>query len=334
MEKIAEKESMPLVSIIIPVYNGANFLSQAIDSALAQTYSNIEILVINDGSIDHGATHAVAEKYGNRVRYFEKKNGGVASALNLGIEKMKGKYFSWLSHDDLYTKDKVEKQVQALSLWAPNDRKKTIIYSDFSVFTTDHEDPIPMRIREVAPNEFRCWITMESGLHGCTLLIPKEAFTEVGTFNESLRTTQDYELWFRMAAQYQFVHIPELLVMARSHAEQGSLIMSTLAVTEGNALLSGFVTSLTLEELAYASDRSLAVAYARISLSIFYRGLWAAGWTASRLSFSHLESSNFFDFLIVFNSIFVGVLKYFFVGPIRQLMPAYVRASLKRRFSS
>ncbi|MDD4547058.1 MAG: glycosyltransferase family A protein, partial [Oscillospiraceae bacterium] len=92
----------PLVSIVIPVYNGSNYLAEAVDSALAQTYKNIEIVVVNDGSNDEGATEKVAKSYGDKIRYFSKENGGVSSALNLGIENMKGDYFSWLSHDDLY----------------------------------------------------------------------------------------------------------------------------------------------------------------------------------------------------------------------------------------
>ena len=89
----------PMVSIIIPVYNGANYLREAIDSALAQTYSNFEVIVVNDGSNDGGETDRIATSYGEKIRYFRKENGGVASALNMGIKHMKGDYFSWLSHD-------------------------------------------------------------------------------------------------------------------------------------------------------------------------------------------------------------------------------------------
>ena len=71
--------SQPLVSIVIPVYNGSNYLAEAIDSALAQTYPHCEVVVINDGSADGGATEAVALQYGHRIRYFAKENGGVAS---------------------------------------------------------------------------------------------------------------------------------------------------------------------------------------------------------------------------------------------------------------
>ena len=75
----------PLISIVIPVYNGSNFLREAIDSALAQTYKNIEIIVVNDGSADDGETERIALSYGDKIRYFKKENGGVSSALNYGI---------------------------------------------------------------------------------------------------------------------------------------------------------------------------------------------------------------------------------------------------------
>jgi len=101
----------PFVSIVIPVYNGAKYLSDAIESAINQTYPNIEILVINDGSQDNNATDKVARAYGNKINYYTKENGGVASALNLGISKMKGEYFSWLSHDDWYLPDKIRKEI-------------------------------------------------------------------------------------------------------------------------------------------------------------------------------------------------------------------------------
>ena len=105
-------EFQPLVSIVIPVYNGSNYMREAIDSALAQTYERVEVIVVNDGSTDD--TEQIALSYGERIRYFRKENGGVSSALNLGIKEMKGEYFSWLSHDDVYTPDKIEVQIDAL----------------------------------------------------------------------------------------------------------------------------------------------------------------------------------------------------------------------------
>lgn len=85
-----QDKNQPLVSIVMPVYNGGDYLKEAIDSALAQTYNNIEIIIVNDGSDDGGITEKIALSYGERVRYFRKKNGGVATALNLGIRNMRG----------------------------------------------------------------------------------------------------------------------------------------------------------------------------------------------------------------------------------------------------
>ena len=120
---------MPKVSIVIPVYNGADYLADAIDSALAQDYDNKEIIVVNDGSTDDGATEAIVSDYGTKLRYFFKPNGHVASALNYAIERMTGEYFSWLSHDDLYFPNKVSAQVAQLA----GEPTNTIIYSDFEV---------------------------------------------------------------------------------------------------------------------------------------------------------------------------------------------------------
>ena len=86
----------PKVSIVIPVYNGEDYVNEAIDSALAQTYENCEVIVVNDGSTDN--TEAIVKTYGNKIRYFSKENGGVSSALNVGIEHMEGEYFQYLPH--------------------------------------------------------------------------------------------------------------------------------------------------------------------------------------------------------------------------------------------
>ena len=94
------------VTIMIPVYNGSNYLKEAIESALAQTYKNKEVVVVNDGSTDDGKTAAIAKSFGNKIKYYEKENGGVSTALNLGIKKATGDYICWLSHDDLYYQNK------------------------------------------------------------------------------------------------------------------------------------------------------------------------------------------------------------------------------------
>lgn len=103
-------------------------MKEAIDSALNQTYPNCEVIVVNDGSNDNGATEKIALSYGDRIRYIKKENGGVATAVNRGIKEMKGEYFSWLSHDDYYYPQKIEKQIEAIE---KSGDKTAIAHSNF-----------------------------------------------------------------------------------------------------------------------------------------------------------------------------------------------------------
>lgn len=236
----------PKVSIIIPVYNGANFLKEAIDSALAQTYENIEIVVINDGSNDKGATEKIAKSYGDKIRYFAKENGGVATALNLGIKKMTGEYFSWLSHDDLYYPNKIEKQVNFLRA-AKN--QKVVLYSNYALLVEGRITPV-INHHEMLSRKKK-YSLLRGSVNGITLLIPKTILVEMGIFKEDLRCTQDYEYWVRIQKKYDFVHTEDILSVTRIHGKQDSAV-SPLVVSEGNALWINMIKSLPNEEkIAY-----------------------------------------------------------------------------------
>ena len=229
MNKI--ENNNPLVSIVIPVYNGEKYLKFAIDSALAQTYKNIEILVVDDGSSD--GTEEIAKSYGNKIRYIKKKNGGVSSALNLALEKMHGDYFSWLSHDDTYEPNKVETEVKFL---IDNNYigKKVIVFSDYSLINTKG-DVIGKSIKphqEIIDKPE--YILIKGHINGLSLLIPKEAFDTYGGFDTELLCIQDYVKWKEMAKTYKFIHIPEILVSTRWHAAQVTNT-SPLVMTDGNA---------------------------------------------------------------------------------------------------
>ncbi len=317
----------PKVSIIIPVYNGANYLKEAIDSALAQSYHNIEVLVINDGSNDNGETEKIALSYGEKIRFFNKaSNDGVASALNVALREMTGDYFSWLSHDDLYTEDKISKQIDFLfKLNCAN----TVIYSDYSAFTTDAHNCTIMKMKNISPENFRFWITFQNALHGCTLLIPTSAFLVCGTFNEKLLTTQDYDLWFRIAEYYKFIHLPEPLVKARHHIQQGTHTMAKTALYECNKLLAHFTKNLSLHEVQQGGGCSPCLAYAQLASSMWYRGYFPAGWTAACLSIQHSVNVKFREIILSQCILMQGVFLHFIVKPIRKFLPSYIRLKLK-----
>lgn len=266
----------PKVSIIIPVYNGSNFMKCAIDCALAQTYENTEIIVVNDGSNDDGKTEAIALSYGDQIRYFSKPNGGVSSALNYGILKMTGAYFAWLSHDDAYTPTRI---ADAVALLARHD----LLGKKYVGFTGGYvADAGGTKIKDLRhsfePNRIyssyeAMGVMVANGtLYGCNLLIPREAFDEAGLFDESLRYSQDTLMWYRIfLAGYGLVSDDLPNVMSRMHGNQVShlrrdlfshdalviakLLAEPLAQADGiGALLNRYIKRLTRYECTEAID--------------------------------------------------------------------------------
>jgi glycosyltransferase involved in cell wall biosynthesis len=245
----------PKVSIVIPVYNGGNFMREAIDSALGQTYSNIEVIVVNDGSADDGETEAIALSYGERIRYFSKPNGGVATALNYGVEKMTGEYFSWLSHDDVYAPEKIQAQIQLLS---GLEDKTTLVSSAFTIIDTQGKELYRTYFhQEFTKDQLRrpLFALLRGCVNGCALLIHRSHFERVGLFDVRLPTTQDFDLWFRMMRGKPMVFHEGHLLKSRSHEDQDSKKKLAAHVSECNALWIGFMKTLTEEEMCEI-DRS------------------------------------------------------------------------------
>lgn len=212
----------PMVSIIIPVYNGSNYLKEAIDSALSQTYTNCEILVINDGSDDYGATENVALSYGNRVRYYKKENGGVASALNYGIQRMQGEYFAWLSHDDFYYPEKIQAEVEAVLDCGDKTRLVQCEYEFYDQHTKVYTQTNFSKDYAAEQITNSIFSVLQFQIHACSALIHRSHFERVGLFDESIRTVQDIEMWFRLFRNQRSVFVPRILYMVREHNEAGN----------------------------------------------------------------------------------------------------------------
>lgn len=219
----------PLVSIVIPLYNGSNYVAQAIDCALAQTYPNIEVIVVNDGSSDHGAGRDICLSYGDKIRYFEKENGGCSSALNFGIKEAKGAFISWLSHDDLYDPNKVETQIGYYEKYDLNPR--TTLVSNPGRLINENADPIyrPNRVKRqrLDSREMFAYILFGIGFHGCGLLIPK-AFFEMGlSFREDMRFVLDWNLWQKIAISGAQVYVDQTIIFSnRIHSQQVTVIQA------------------------------------------------------------------------------------------------------------
>lgn len=226
----------PLVSIVIPLYNGANYVEEALTCAIAQTYPNIEIIVVNDGSTDGGAGRAICERYAGRILYFEKENGGCASALNYGIRRARGEFISWLSHDDLYLPEKIEKQLALYEKYAL-DAENTIVSSGGMLIDAEGKRIAHPKRRAhghfPARRAFRHILTVCP--NGCGLLIPRGLFEKYGYFDESLRFVLDWNLWLKFALSgVDFYLHPEELVANRVHSMQVTVKQKELHAKEAN----------------------------------------------------------------------------------------------------
>ncbi|MDD4772391.1 MAG: glycosyltransferase [Eubacteriales bacterium] len=216
----------PLVSIIIPVYNGSNYLTEAIESALAQTYKNIEILVINDGSNDNNATENIALSYGDKIRYYSKSNGGVSSALNLGISKMRGEYFSWLSHDDKYTPEKIMRQIEQLRDYDFNENHISYCLIKFINSESKYINKLIQKNYLLTGRKYNgisvISIMLRHGtFNGCAFLIHRSVFEKCGNLDESLRYNQDADMWYRIFLKnYNLIYVDYIGVLSRVHNNQ------------------------------------------------------------------------------------------------------------------
>lgn len=210
------------VSIIIPAYNAGNFIEKAIQSALKQTYKNIEILVVNDGSKDNGETKSVCDKYKDKIKYFEKENGGCASALNFGIEKSEGDLISWLSHDDLYSEDKIEKEVEQYQKHYTNENDIAIACWSDNVDLNDNiiKRKVKKFSKKFQPRDALKYLLSGGNFNGLGLLIPRSVF---GKFDENYKYILDWEMWIRLASHgLCFYLMNDTLVFNRKHKNQVS----------------------------------------------------------------------------------------------------------------
>ena len=210
------------ISIIIPVYNTEKYIEQCIKCALNQSYYDIEILVINDGSTD--STKIILEKFKNQIKIFDKRNGGTASALNLGIKNMTGDWFKWLSADDLLKQDAIEKLVLEIKK-LEKDAENCILYSNYDLIDADGK----IIDTFVEPNYNSLDIFQRNVIlldhfygNGITSIMHKSIFEKCGFFDESLGYKDDYEFWLRCCVLFNYkLHLlPENLAQYRIHEEQ------------------------------------------------------------------------------------------------------------------
>lgn len=202
-----------LISIIIPCYNQGQFLADAIQSALIQSYPHKEIIVVNDGSTDNTAD--VARSFAHAVHYIEQPNQGISGARNAGIRYCKGEYVSFLDSDDVYLEDTLATTVSYLE----NHPHIFLVCGDALLLRNGTVLGLKSSISGRPRNHrnFR-WETAEYYATPSTVTVRRLCFERTGLFAESLtRGAEDWHMWVRMSRHFDMSYIDKPLIYYRLH---------------------------------------------------------------------------------------------------------------------
>ncbi len=215
-QKLAQTAAKSLVSVIIPTYNCSGFLKESISSALAQTYRDLEVVVVDDGSTDD--TAHVVSMFDDRVRYIYQTNAGTATARNTGISNARGSLIAFLDHDDLWLPNKLERQVPYLLA----DDTIGMLFCGRQFFntytgqvTSTHPAEPELDVHELLGHTT---IALQSAI------VPMSVLEDVGLFDTELLGTDDWEMTIRIARKYRVVGVPEVMVSIRGHEGQQGIM--------------------------------------------------------------------------------------------------------------
>jgi tetratricopeptide (TPR) repeat protein len=206
------------VSIIIPTYNRAEYLEEAIESALKQTYSNCEIIVCDDGSTDN--TLELLEQYKNEITILRHKtNRGVSAALNTCIRASEGEYISWLSSDDAYLPEKILTEVRYMH----ESPDVGMVYSDFYYIDKYSNRRQRANVKPLTEGNERLELFRRNPINGCSVMFRKSCLEWTGLFDEELGGragyTADGAMWHKMAHFFKIRFIDKPLVFYRVHGD-------------------------------------------------------------------------------------------------------------------
>lgn len=207
-------EIKPQVSVIIPTYNRGRVIKEAIDSVLAQDYTEFELIVVDDGSTDH--TSDVLDSYRNVIKVLSQKNKGVSAARNRGIAEASGKFIAFLDSDDLWLPQKLSTQIEFF-----NKTPDALICQTEEVWIRNGLRVNPKK-RHKKPSGMIFKLSLELCLVSpSAVMIKRSLFDRVGEFDETLPACEDYDLWLRISSRFPIYLIDTPLIIKRGgHDDQ------------------------------------------------------------------------------------------------------------------
>ena len=217
----ADMERQPLVSVVVTCYNYGRYLKDCLDSILAQTYKNIEIMVVDDGSTDNTAEVSKAFTKLPNLKYIHQRNAGQSHAKNVGIKNSTGEYIAFLDADDRWCPEKLKKQMSCF-----DNPDIGVVYCRAKYLDeNDREFAYDMTAKYLQPRRGRVteWLIFDNFVQFSSSVVRQECFKRFGTFDETLKMGIDWDLWLRISTAYQFEYVDERLFFYRmGHSGQMS----------------------------------------------------------------------------------------------------------------
>jgi len=200
----------PTVSICIPTYNRKHYLKETLNSVLAQTYKDYEIVVVDDGSTD--GTKEMINQLGVPITYYWQQNSGDAAARNKLVELARGEYISFIDSDDLLLPDAVERMVKVME----SKKGAVIVYGSY--LRIDQHGQLYGRCkRKLHSGNITKYLFQSIFVHCCGSMIPKRLLDGSALFDTSLKVCSDYDFWLRLSTEHRFVALPDPTFKRRRH---------------------------------------------------------------------------------------------------------------------
>ena len=212
-QKSKLQSKTPLVSVVMPAYNAENYIAEAIESILNQTYKKFEFIIVNDGSTDN--TLQIIKEYAKkdkRIKVIEnEQNLGIANSRNVYLNLVKGKYIATQDADDISISTRLSEQVNYLE----NNKEVGVVGAFIEIFDDATGKTIRVRKYPESDNELRKMVFYCSPIAQPVSMIRKEAINQIGKYNPEYPPAEDLDLWFRIGSKYQLANIQKILLKYR-----------------------------------------------------------------------------------------------------------------------
>lgn len=287
IDKPGKENRLPIVSVLIPVYNGAAFVATAVNSALTQRGVDVDVIVIDDGSTD--ATPQVLDSFGDRIRVIRQANAGHVKSRNNGAQLAKGEWLAFLDADDEWLPDKLMKQLERADGETKLIYTERVNFGDIERVTTTQSATQQLLEGDL----FEPLLLRGNFITVSSAMIRKDVFDKLGGFDESLVVCEDWDLWLRYTGQgWPVGVVREPLTRYRWHA--GAMTLNLRRMLDGRlkvieralALPRGRLLSPRLVRKAVANCWETSAWYAtplrrRLALSWYLRSAWHWPWSFS-----------------------------------------------------